>query len=315
MPRQHPITMLSTLFYMCITLFACCYALAQETTPTVEVTIPPGGFRRIISLYSAHTENLYSLGAADQIIGVSTSDTYPPETESKKKYSYREDPERFIAAAPDLILVRPMIERSYPQLVSKIREAGITVVSLQPTSVDEIFAYWKKLGKLCGREDKALEMIHRFQEGLASMEKKVMAIPQDKRVRVYFESMHQKMKTFAPTSIALFVLKNAGGINIATDATQVRTTNIAAYSKERILAHAAEIDVFVAQQGRMNPVTEDTIRNETGFIAIKAVQKDNIVLINEQLVSRPTIRLLEGIEELHTKLYPISNTTRNEEIR
>ncbi|MDD4571827.1 MAG: hypothetical protein PHN47_05025, partial [Clostridia bacterium] len=36
--------------------------------------------QRIISLYSAHTENLFTLGAGDLIIGVHDTSIYPPET-------------------------------------------------------------------------------------------------------------------------------------------------------------------------------------------------------------------------------------------
>ncbi len=284
--------------------------LTTSSISTASGQLGEKTYSRIISLYSAHTENLVSMGAADQLVGISLSDNYPPEILDKKKYSYREDPERFIAANPDLILIRPMIERSYPQLIAKIREAGIAVVSLQPTSVDGIFEYWRQLGKLCGRTTGAEEMIKRFNEELKEIQAEVAQIPLEKRPRVYFESMHRKMKTFAPTSIALFVLEQAGGRNVATDAKQIRNTNIAAYSKERILAHAHEIDVFVAQRGRMNPVGLEEIRNETGFNTIKAIQQNKIILIDEHLVSRPTMRLLEGIRQLHVGLYPDFNIAK-----
>lgn len=281
-----------------------CLIMLAGSVIQVHAGQPDKTYHRIISLYSAHTENLASLGAAEQLIGISTSDNYPEHILHKKKYSYRQDPERFIAAAPDLILIRPMIERSYPQLIAKIRQTGIDVVSLQPTSVDEIFDYWRELGRLCGRQAEAEKMIQTFTNKLAVMQQQVKQIAPDTRPMVYFESIHSKMKTFAPSSIALFVLEQAGGRNIATDATQIRNTNIAAYSKERILAHAGEIDFFIAQQGRMNPIDRDTIRNETGFRAIKAIRQDNIVLIDEHLVSRPTMRLIQGIEKLHASLYP-----------
>ncbi len=295
-----------------ITVFLATAILLLTTSSISTASAQPGEktYSRIISLYSAHTENLVSMGAADQLVGISLSDNFPPEILGKKKYSYREDPERFIAANPDLILIRPMIERSYPQLIAKIREAGIVVVSLQPTSVDGIFEYWRQLGKLCGRTANAEEMINRFTEELKDIQEGVAQIPVEKRPRVYFESMHRKMKTFAPSSIALFVLEQAGGRNVATDAKQIRNTNIAAYSKERILAHAHEIDVFVAQHGRMNPVGLEEIRNETGFNTIKAIQQNNIVLIDEHLVSRPTMRLLEGIRQLHAGLYPDFNIAK-----
>lgn len=261
-------------------------------------------YTRIISLYSAHTENLVSLGASQQLIGISVSDDYPEQILSKPRFSYREDPEKFIAARPDLVLIRPMIERSYPQLLDKLRRAGIDVISLQPTSVDEIFAYWRALGKLTGKSQAAEEMVARFQHANKQISQQIATIPTTDRPTVYFESIHKKMKTFAPTSIAIYVLEQAGGINAAADAFQVRKTNIAAYSKERILAKADAIDIFLAQRGRMNPIERATIINESGFMAIKAVQEGKVFLINEQLVSRPTLRIITGIERIRDILFP-----------
>jgi iron complex transport system substrate-binding protein len=260
-------------------------------------------YTRIISLYSAHTENLVSLGAEDQLIGISTSDTYPEEILSKPRFSYREDAEKFIAARPDLVLVRPMIERSYPQLLGKLRQAGITVISLQPTSIEGIFKYWYELGRLTGHEDNAVTMVTEFQMGIGHVGKRLMKIPREDRPKVYFESIHKKMKTFAPESIAIFALEQAGGINIAADANQMRKTNIAAYGKEKILAKASDIDVFIAQQGRMNPVTRKMIDEEPGFMAIKAVREGRVFIIDEAIVSRPTLRIVDGVVQLHEFLF------------
>ena len=262
---------------------------------------PPYG--RIISLYSAHTENLASLGVADRLVGIGMSDDYPATILEKPRFSYRQDAEKFIAARPDLVLVRPMIERAYPQLLKKLRQAGITVISLQPTTVAEIYDYWRQLGRLTGREKESEAMTAFFAGELARIRQKVAMVPPAKRPRVYFEAIHQKMKTFAPESIAAFVLQQAGGVNIATDAVPLRGTNIAAYGKEHILSRAAEIDVFIAQQGRMNPVTRKIIEQEPGFQAIRAVREGKVFLIEEQLVSRPTLRILEGIQKMHAILY------------
>lgn len=261
-------------------------------------------FTRIISLYPAHTENLFFLGLDAEIIGVSSSDDFPANVKSKDRFSYREDAEKIIAARPDLIVIRPMISRGYQGLVEKLRQAGIVVVSLQPNSIDEMYSYWQALGDLTGRRKQADEMIESFKKELAGIENQLQAVPQTARKMVYFESIHKKMKTFAPASIAVFALNSGGGRNIAVDSLQVRNTNIAAYGKERILSHAGEIDVYLAQTGRMNRVTAEEILQEPGFQAIKAVQKQQIFLIDEKLVSRPTMRLLEGIRLIRSFLYP-----------
>jgi iron complex transport system substrate-binding protein len=261
-------------------------------------------FTRIISLYPAHTENLISLGLGGEIIGIEGGNNDLPQLKDKKHFSYHEDPEKFIAARPDLVLVRPMIERSAPQLLATLRKAGITVVSLQPNTVEEIFDYWRALGLLTGKTQRAEEMVAGFQAELAAIRKIVGKIPEKARAKVYFEAIHTKMKTFAQESIAMYVLQQAGGVNVAADASQVRETNIAAYGKERILAKGGEIEVFLAQQGRMNPVTVEAISQEPGFQAIKAVRSNRVFLVDERLVSRPTMRIIEGIRTIGALLYP-----------
>ncbi len=262
-------------------------------------------FKRIISLYPAHTENLLALGLGQELIGVTSSDD-SPATLGKPQFSANDNPEKFIAAAPDLVLIRPMISRAHPQLLSQLQEAGITIVSLQPTSIEEMFRYWRALGELSGRASEASAMIQTFQSELAAIQQLRDTVPVAKRPRVYFESIHARMKTFAPTSIAVFVLENGGGVNVAADATARNSTNIAAYGKEKILSHSAEIDIYLAQQGQMNQVTREMIEKEPGFQAIKAIQEGKIFLIDEELVSRPTMRLLQGIRQVRTLLYPES---------
>jgi iron complex transport system substrate-binding protein len=261
-------------------------------------------FKRIISLYGGHTENLFSLGLDQEVIGVSENEAYPPPVMTKAIFSYHDDPEKFIEARPDLVLIRPMIASGYPKLILKLQNAGITVVSLQPRRLDEIYSYWRALGILTGREKEAEEMIKRFKAGLERIGSLVKGIPYSDRKHVYFEAIHSKMKTFSPSSIAIFALKTAGGINVADDAESQEETNIAEYGKERILSHGNEIDVYIAQKGKMNRPSIRAIIEETGFKAIKAVRNRDIYIIDEKIVSRPTLRLLDGIYEIGRILYP-----------
>ncbi len=263
----------------------------------------PGACSRIISLYPAHTENLAEIGAADTLLGISTSDTGPETILDKPRFSYHDTAEKFIAAAPDCLLIRPMIRHSTPNLLDQLTQFGITVISLQPSTPDELYTYWRILGELSGHPDGAERMIERFDRELGILRRQVAVIPQEERPHVYFQAIHRRMRTFSPTSIAMFCLLEAGGVNVADDALPRRNTNIADYSKERILAKAEQIDVFLAQSGRMNRITIEEIQAEPGFGAIKAVRTGRIHLVDEDLVARPTSRLLDGIRRIHRLLY------------
>jgi iron complex transport system substrate-binding protein len=265
-------------------------------------------FSRIISLYGAHTENLFALGGGDALVGVAPNEDYPPEAGRKPVFSYHDDPEKFLAATPDLVLTRPMIDRGYPQFVQRLEKSGISVVSLQPSTVEEMLVYWQILGILTGRREQAAAMAARFKAAVTELTALTASVRPKKRV--YFEAIHTKMKTFAPNSMAVFALEAAGGVNIARDAAPVRDTNISAYGKERILAHASEIDVFLAQSGTMNQPSIELIKAESGFQAIRAVKTNHVYIIDERLVSRPTLRLLDGIFEIGRILYPDDFTER-----
>ncbi|BBO82505.1 ABC transporter substrate-binding protein [Desulfosarcina ovata subsp. sediminis] len=275
---------------------------ASATGPTNADALKAAPYRQIISLYGAHTENLLAMGAGPQLIGIDRQSTGLPGAAGKPVFSYHDDPERFLAARPDLVLIRPMIARGYPRLVERLVRSDIRVVSLQPTTVEALAGYWQTLGELCGQADAAAHMTRTFDTAVAAFKALSATVTTPKRV--YFEAIHSKMKTFTPQAMAAFALETAGGINVATDAPVRANNNIAIYGKERLLSHAADIDVFLSQQGAMNRITREAIMAEPGFGVIKAVKTHQVFLVDETVVSRPTLRLIEGIYRIGSLLYP-----------
>ncbi len=259
---------------------------------------------RIISLYSAHTENLFALGLDREIIGVGKSEAYPPRVVEKDVYDYGSDPEKVIAANPDLVLIRPFIKNSSPAFVEALEKAGINVVCLYPESYEEFVPYIEKLALLSGREEKAKELLDEFKGDIERISQITGSI--EPKVRVYFESTETQYRTVTPDSIAAHAVEYAGGINIASDAKAVREgSSIASYGIERILEKAGDIDVYVAQRGAMNSGgTPHGIQTRPGFYAIKAVKEGRIYNIDEKLVSSPTFRFSKGVKELARMFYP-----------
>ncbi|MGD9210712.1 MAG: ABC transporter substrate-binding protein [Desulfobacteraceae bacterium] len=275
------------------------HTFTDQSGQTFTVKAP---YQRIISLYGAHTENLYALGAEEKLIGVGRHEIYPPDALKKTAFSYRDDPEKFLAVRPDLVLIRPMISRAYPNLIQRMIQNGITIVSIQPSNMTEMYTYWRILGILTGKNQMATQMVETFQRAVKAYDNLAQSITPKKRV--FLEAIHNKMKTFTSDAMAAVVLKLAGGINIADDAPQVRSTNIAYYGIERILSKADKIDVYIAQVGAMNHATIEMITKEPGFHIIKAIKENQIHLIDETIISRPTPRLLRGIYTMGQMIYP-----------
>jgi len=260
--------------------------------------------QRIISLYSAHTENLFALGLDPEIIGVGRVDIYPPKALEKPKYDWKSDPEKVIAAEPDAVIIRPFIKRSRPNFIAALERAGLRVVTLYPDSFEEFGPYIRKLALLTGKTEQAENLLQTFYQEIQDIQKLTAQIAP--KVHVYFESVEKGYKTVTPDSMPGRAIEAAGGLNIAKDAEPVRKgSSIAAYGVERILEHADEIDVFVSQRGAMHAGgSVHSISVRPGFYAIKAVKNEKIYVINEKLISSPTFRYIKGIRELARMFYP-----------
>ena len=54
----------------------------------------------------------------------------------------------------------------------------------------------------------------------------------------------------------------------------------------------------------MNQPSVSLIKNEAGYQVIKAVHHNQVYIVDERIISRPTYRLLAGIAEIGKILYP-----------
>lgn len=260
--------------------------------------------KKIISMYSAHTENLYALGAGEQVIGGHTTCIFPAEAAPKATYDYQGDPEYVIAAEPDLVLIRPRISRAAPEFVESLRNAGITVVSLYPNTLDAFPDYINKLAALAGKEEKAEELLKVFDAGLNEISD-LTSKAEDKQT-VFFESTEVNIRTVAEGSMPDMAIKFAGGKNIAQGALPMTEgSSIAEFGAERVLENGEGIDVYVSQRGAMNAGGNlQSISERPGFDTVSAVKNGRVYVINEKLISSPTFRYVKGVNELARFMYP-----------
>lgn len=261
-------------------------------------------YQKIVTLYSAHTENLFYLGVSDKIIGVSQTSIYPPEAAFLPRYDYRADPESLIAAEPDLVITRPFIDRNYPDYIKVIRSAGLNVVSLYPASNKDFEKYIQILAMLTGSQEQAEIQILKLKENIKEIEEKVKGV--QNKPTVFFESTKTNYRTVTPDSNPAKAIEYAGGINIAGDVKPIENgSTIAPFGIEKLMINAQNIDVYVTQRGAMNSGGSlISIPQREGFKAIKAVKYDKILEINEKIISSPNFRYHKGVNEIARILHP-----------
>jgi iron complex transport system substrate-binding protein len=289
-----------------------CAAQEQETKDAAititdaygeEITLD-GPAQAIISTYSAITENLFALGAGDQVIGIGTAEAYPPEALELPSYSYsKDDVEKFIAANPDVIFFREAVATKYEDLVSELEGAGIKVIALQNTDFDN---YVTTIAKVVGKEDTAQDMLEDFHAQMDALKARADKIPEEERVGVFFESRAKEYNTASQSSIAYNGLELINVVNVAKENMEKDTTSsIADFGEEYLLAEADNIDVYIAQLGVMNKeVSIESIKSRPGFDVIKAIKDDRIFIVDEKLISSLTFRQIEGLTQVFEYVYP-----------
>jgi iron complex transport system substrate-binding protein len=261
---------------------------------------------RIISLYAAHTEIIIRLGGRDKLVGVSQQETYDgPEVQDWQwppQFYVQDDVEKFLAAAPDIIMVRPAHLGFAPNLFETLRSSGIIIWSKQIIDSNDLYDYWQELGDLCGYSQEAKQLIEDFKSKIAPFEENIL---KENKPGVFLESIYREIKTFTPESIPIWILELAVGNYVAKDAQPSREgLMVANYGPEKLLEKTDDIDVFISQDGPMNRVTLETILSRDLYQVLPAFKNGRVYKIPESLISRPTPSLFEGLQMMHSVINP-----------
>lgn len=248
--------------------------------------------RRIVSLAPSNTEIVYALGLIDRLVGVTTFCDYPVEVAGIDKIGDFIQPniEAITAANPDLILMTTGVQAD---VVEQLEGTGAAVLAVDPKSLEDLFASILVVGQATATPDVAEELVTGMR---AELEEISAAVADRERVRVFIEISQNPLFTVGAGTLINDLINAAGGENVVTQ------TGYVGYSPEQLVVD--DPAAYLATKGSMSDPAD--LGQRQGFAGLSAVKNDRVYILEDNLVSRPGPRVIQGVRQIAENLHPVA---------
>ncbi len=246
---------------------------------------------RVVALAPHAVEALFHVGAGGTLVGVSTYSDWPPEARDIPRVGSdrRIDFEAVLALRPDVVVVWQ--SGNGPRTAEKLRALGLKVYVTEPRTLEDIAATLERLGRLTGREQRAVESARAFRDQLASL---VERYSDRSEVSVFYQIWHQPLMTVNGEHLISEVIRLCGGRNIFSDLRSLAPT----VDVESVLAARPQV-IIVSGADAGRPAVMDDWRR---WPRLPAVAENQLYFIPPDIIQRHSPRILEGARVLCEQL-------------
>jgi iron complex transport system substrate-binding protein len=267
--------------------------ITDQVGRTVSIKTTP---QKIVSLAPANTEILFALGLADKIAGVTTYCNYPPEATQKPKIGSFSVPniEEIVAKSPDLVLASNIhVSKIVPQLEAR----GLTVLVIDPKTLNEVLDAITLVGKVTGKEKEATTLT-------SDMQKRVKAVT-DKTIMLSslpatgFVVWHEPLMVAGSGTFHDELMRKAGGINIIS-----AQSGYATVSLETIIGANPAVIIVGIGMGDGGDKPLQFIQTESRLKDIDARKNNRVFAIDQDIVGRTGPRIVDALEQFAKFIHP-----------
>ena len=259
-----------------------------------------GPAQKIISLAPSNTEILFAVGAGKQVVGREEYSDYPAEVQSipsvggMGKYNF----EQMVALKPDLIL---LAEINSPEMVGQLEDLGLTVFYLSnPKTLEDMYANLQTVASLTGHEKETDTLIESLKKRVSAVDEKVKLATAQPVVFYELDATNPATPfTAGPGTFVDLLIQRAGGVNVVSKAGI--TDPYPQLSSEQLVS--SDPDVIILGDS-MWGVTAEAVGQRPGWENLKAVTGAQVYPFDDNTVSRPGPRLVDGLEQMAKLLHP-----------
>lgn len=293
-----------------LVFFTACTSLSSQATPTaVPIQLTDGLGRtvslpapamRIVSLAPSNTEILFAIGAGSQVVGRDSFSDYPQEVSEITDVGggFGEfNTEAILALKPDLVLAADIIP---PEKIQALEDLGLIVFSIaNPVDFEELFNNIQLVGKLTAHEEEAQKLISELKQRLQQVEEKVMLSSYLPLVFYELDASDPNAPwTAGPGTFIDTLITKAGGFNLGASLEGAWVQ----ISLEVLIQKNP--DIIILGDYTWGGVTPEAVAARAGWKVLKAVKENKVFTFDDNLVSRPGPRLVDGLEAMARLLHP-----------
>jgi len=258
-----------------------------------------GPAQRIVSLAPSNTEILFAIGAGEQVVARDEFSDFPVQATDLPSigggfgdYNL----ETIVNLEPDLVLAA---EINTPEQVKALEDLGITVFLLaNPNSLDEMYENLLTIADLTAHVSETEDLVEALRSRVSKVESAIESAEDQPTVFYELDATDPSAPWTAGSSTFIDTLITmAGGENIASD---MEGQYLQISIEELLIRDPQVILLGDAAYG----ITPESLVDRTGWSNISAVVNERIYTIDDNLVSRPGPRLVDGLEQLASLLHP-----------
>ena len=263
---------------------------------TVELAGPA---QRIISMAPSNTEILFFVGAGEQVVGRDTVSDYPEAALAVTDIGggFGElAMETIIAAEPDLVLASDI---TVPEQIAALQDVGLAVYVLpDPATLDDMYANLRTVAQMTGHEAEAEPLIAELMARVAAVTDKTAGVTERPLAFYELDSTDPNAPWTAGAGTFVDTLINmSGGDNVGA-------TLDGAWAQISVESLLVEDPAVILLGDSAYGVTPEAVAVRAGWEALTAVQNNAIYPFDDNLVSRPGPRLVDGLEAMAKVLHP-----------
>jgi iron complex transport system substrate-binding protein len=258
-----------------------------------------GPAQRIVSLAPSNTELLYEVGADAQVIGRDDFSDFPAEARALPSVGGsmgNYDLAAIAALKPDLVLAAQI---NTPEQVKALENLGLTVFYLtNPEHMVGLYQNLRSVGTLTDKTDQAEALIQSLDARIKTIWDKLPTITTHYKVYYELDATDPSMPfTAGPGSYINYLLEIAGDHNIGA----TLSSPYASISSEEVINQNPD---FILLGDTAYGVTIESVKQRPGWSAINAVKNNRVYAFDDNVVSRPTARIVDAIDILARMLHP-----------